>query len=1068
MSSPDSICPCDGFVHPQMIVNPPEKSLIAYRVGDYLSFREALLRGRSGEVELVNWRPGAQGDLAVQMIEWWAYLADILTFYNERIANQDYLRTADLPESVQRLIRLLGYRPRPGIGATGTLAALMTGIRPLTLPSGFQIQSKAGPGKQPQIFELGASTLVQQPDVISAYPPPNPLLLSADGRSVLLQGVLKSIKPGDNLLLLKKTWSTKDVGYAMVTVAATAQEVDPRNNTNTRVTFTKAMDRLTVANAADYRLLKSTQAAHLWQYPAAPGYVLIDQAMGAGTVHLESISRQIAVGDPLVFQAPGVPPFAQVTGVTSYTEAIYYANPSGSPPDPTKQPPNPPNVPISILHSAIGFQSALEQSDWYTQIDGGSLGAALAQSGDQMIDISALSQNGQVLLSSIVVPVTAPALLPQGLVAGASMLWFTGLDANGINQAVFANNALPYRIRAYRDTDGATRFAAIFLPGTMEQVWWYVGIDAATVALYLAENQATLTSIDAYIDVDGTVKFAVVMVSSGAAFWWYWGIDAAAVSGFLAQNNALLSNISAYVDVDGSLKFAVIMVPNVSTGYWWYWGLDAPTLAQKIASNNAALTSLDTYLAPDHSVRYAAVMQNGQSVSVSAWPVDFSTLTVRYAWQDVGTLIATTPSSMTGTSVSLVTPLPSDMLPMLDQGILIGDKNGNGIAAEATARASDPLTIGLSNLGGSSAGLAAPLSVLFNLLAVSRGKTVASEILGSGDATITTGQEFVLQKSPLTYLQSGTSASGAGYKSTLKVWVDGVQWSEVPSFYGQPSNARVFVTREDENNITHVQFGDGVNGSRLPSGTNNIVASYRYGSGAASPDAGSLSVILQSWPGLKSIANPVAVGGGNDPDPPGKIKTYAPQSVLTFGRAISADDYEAVAAQAPGVSRAASYWVWDPVQQRMMVKVYVGDDANAVISANSALAAASDPNRPLKVIQAMAVPLTLAFTLVIDPRYVAQDVVNSVTSALIDPDTGLFGTGSVRIGQSVFQSQICKVCLGVAGSLAVHDLSLTGAAAQTSASCTDFDFRFDSGQGGFFQLPAANLTISAEVAINAG
>ena len=108
MNGSTSICPCDQFTHPQVISNPPGRTSIAYRVGDYIAFREALLRSRPGEVELLNWRPGAQGDLAVQMVEWWAYLADILTFYNERIANEDYLRTAVLPESVQRLIRTLG------------------------------------------------------------------------------------------------------------------------------------------------------------------------------------------------------------------------------------------------------------------------------------------------------------------------------------------------------------------------------------------------------------------------------------------------------------------------------------------------------------------------------------------------------------------------------------------------------------------------------------------------------------------------------------------------------------------------------------------------------------------------------------------------------------------------------------------------------------------------------------------------------------------------------------------------------------------------------------------------
>src|ERR1035438_10237754 len=101
-------CPCDAVPVLLTISNPPGRSTIAYRVGDYLTFRYALLQALPDEVELVAWRPSAQGDLALQMMEWWAYLADILTFYNERIANQDYLRTADLPESVQRLIRVLG------------------------------------------------------------------------------------------------------------------------------------------------------------------------------------------------------------------------------------------------------------------------------------------------------------------------------------------------------------------------------------------------------------------------------------------------------------------------------------------------------------------------------------------------------------------------------------------------------------------------------------------------------------------------------------------------------------------------------------------------------------------------------------------------------------------------------------------------------------------------------------------------------------------------------------------------------------------------------------------------
>jgi hypothetical protein len=209
MNASTSACPCETLVNPQPVSNPPDLSTIAYRVGNFITFREALLQACAGETELTNWRPGAQGDLAVQMIEWWAYLADILTFYNERIANEDYLGTAQLPETAARLVAILGYRPRPGIGATATLAALMTGNNPFTLPQGFQVQSKPGPGQQPQIFELDAATPVQQPDSISADPAPTNWL-SANNNSVLLQGIVGGIKQGDELLVMERNWSGQD------------------------------------------------------------------------------------------------------------------------------------------------------------------------------------------------------------------------------------------------------------------------------------------------------------------------------------------------------------------------------------------------------------------------------------------------------------------------------------------------------------------------------------------------------------------------------------------------------------------------------------------------------------------------------------------------------------------------------------------------------------------------------------------------------------------------------------------------------------------------------------------
>ena len=52
----------------------------------------------------------------------WAAALDVLTFYQERIANESYLRTATERLSVLHLARLIGYELRPGVAASTSLA----------------------------------------------------------------------------------------------------------------------------------------------------------------------------------------------------------------------------------------------------------------------------------------------------------------------------------------------------------------------------------------------------------------------------------------------------------------------------------------------------------------------------------------------------------------------------------------------------------------------------------------------------------------------------------------------------------------------------------------------------------------------------------------------------------------------------------------------------------------------------------------------------------------------------------------------------------------------------------
>ena len=93
------------------------------------------------------------------LLDMWAAVADVLTFYQERIANEGYLRTARLRDSVLRMARLLDYQFRPGVAATTLLAFTLDKNATLRIPLGLRVQSVPADDEKPQIYETLESIL---------------------------------------------------------------------------------------------------------------------------------------------------------------------------------------------------------------------------------------------------------------------------------------------------------------------------------------------------------------------------------------------------------------------------------------------------------------------------------------------------------------------------------------------------------------------------------------------------------------------------------------------------------------------------------------------------------------------------------------------------------------------------------------------------------------------------------------------------------------------------------------------------------------------------------------------
>jgi hypothetical protein len=107
-----------------------------------------------------NWRGRHPEDFGMMLLEMWAYVCDLTSFYDDVLAHESYVRTARRRESLRKLVAPLGYIPRPAVAALAELAAFADGRRVVSLPVGTAFRSGAFDGNPPQVFELDTATTI--------------------------------------------------------------------------------------------------------------------------------------------------------------------------------------------------------------------------------------------------------------------------------------------------------------------------------------------------------------------------------------------------------------------------------------------------------------------------------------------------------------------------------------------------------------------------------------------------------------------------------------------------------------------------------------------------------------------------------------------------------------------------------------------------------------------------------------------------------------------------------------------------------------------------------------------
>jgi hypothetical protein len=212
----DCLCGCCGGISvqtPQGESNLPGLSAIACRTGTWASFKESMLARLSSSQypALAGLKTRDDDDLSIAFLDATAVVLDILTFYQERLANESYLRTATQLYSLTQLSRLIGYQPSPGVAASTYVAFTLraaTGLPPnpnttaITIPAGTQVQSVPVQGQTPQAFQTSAA-IFAKPDW-NALPVQTglPWVPVAGQTSAYLAGTGTQLNPGDAILIV--------------------------------------------------------------------------------------------------------------------------------------------------------------------------------------------------------------------------------------------------------------------------------------------------------------------------------------------------------------------------------------------------------------------------------------------------------------------------------------------------------------------------------------------------------------------------------------------------------------------------------------------------------------------------------------------------------------------------------------------------------------------------------------------------------------------------------------------------------------------------------------------------
>jgi hypothetical protein len=322
--------------------------------------------------------------------------------------------------------------------------------------------------------------------------------------------------------------------------------------------------------------------------------------------------------------------------------------------------------------------------------------------------------------------------------------------------------------------------------------------------------------------------------------------------------------------------------------------------------------------------------------------------------------------------------------------------------------------------------LSAPTVTVFgNVVAITQGKTQPQATLGNGDAR-QVNQTFLIPKGPLTWL--GDEALTPPRKPELQVLVNNIEWNEVDSLFGAGPADTSYIIRLDDSGNSWIQFGDGINGARLPSGVGNVLITNRTGVGAnGDRTPGTNPSPASQAQNLTAIRFYETVTGGAAPESSDSARQAAPGRVQSLGRLVSLSDFEYEALALPGVEKAQATWDLSNGVPLLVLTVLLANPSQAATDKVQTSMSLANSTRGPQRFQVQVQPANLLYvylnlTFGLTKGYQQNDVIAAIETALgvipaggTAPAGGLFSLDQRQLGGPEYASRIEGVVQNVKG-----------------------------------------------------